>query len=132
MRGSELSTSVVKCSEGLNNRVYILLEYIYRSNEVRCLCGCFFHHIFYIFFWFYLVSLYIWFMFCTLLSNFVNYINYVFLLLCLCILIAMYAPFWVFCFMVLFCVLFLCKCVMYYCHRVSTQLQLTNTPYNHH
>jgi len=29
-----------------------------------------------------------------------------------------------FCF-VLFCVLFVCKCVLYYCHRVATQLQLT-------
>jgi hypothetical protein len=32
----------------------------------------------------------------------------------------------VFCFIVLFYVLFVCKCVLYYCHRVATQLQLTN------
>jgi hypothetical protein len=44
----------------------------------------------------------------------------------LCILIVMYVPFCVFCFIVLFCVLFVCKCVLYYCHRVATQLQLTN------
>jgi hypothetical protein len=27
---------------------------------------------------------------------------------------------------VLFYVLFACKCVLYYCHRMTTQLQLTN------
>ena len=48
---------------------------------------------------------------------------YVYALLCLCIPIVMYVLFCVFCFIVLFCVLFLCKCVMYYCHRVSTQMQ---------
>jgi len=30
---------------------------------------------------------------------------------------------------VLFYVLFACKCVLYYCHRVLTQMQLTNISY---
>ena len=32
----------------------------------------------------------------------------------------------VLCLIVLFYVLFVCKCVLYYCHRVSTHLKLTN------
>jgi hypothetical protein len=43
---------------------------------------------------------------------------------CLCIPTVMYVPFLVFCFIVLFRVLFVCKCVLYYCHRVTTQMQL--------
>ena len=67
-------------------------------------------------------------MFCMLLFNFVNY---VLLLLCLCILFVMHVLFCVFCFIVLLCVLFVCKCVPYYCHLVSTQLQLTNILYHY-
>jgi len=33
-------------------------------------------------------------------------------------------------FNVLFYILFVCKCVLYYCHWASTQLQLTNTSYH--
>jgi len=45
------------------------------------------------------------------------------------ILIVMYVPFLLFCLIVLFCVLFVCKRVLYYLHRVSTQLQVTNISY---
>jgi hypothetical protein len=44
------------------------------------------------------------------------------------ILIVMYVLFCVF-YLVLFGIFFVCKCVPYYCHRVSTQLQL-NISYN--
>jgi hypothetical protein len=44
---------------------------------------------------------------------------YVYILLLLCMFCSGY------CLIVLFCVLFVCKCVLYYCHRLSTQLHLT-------
>ena len=46
------------------------------------------------------------------------------------ILIVTYGPFCVFCFIVPFRLLFVCKYVLYYCHRVSTQLRLTNISCN--
>jgi hypothetical protein len=119
--------SVVKCSEGLSNKASNIIRryiYIYRSYEVCCLYGFFVYHILsysfgYIFYHFMYG--------CVFCVRLFNCVNYVFLLLCLCIVIVMYVIFGVFCFIVLFCVLFVCKCVLHCCHRVSTQLQLTNT-----
>ena len=42
----------------------------------------------------------------------------------------MYVLFCILCFIVLFYIVFVCKCVLYYCHLVATQLQLTNI--SHH
>jgi hypothetical protein len=131
MEGIELSTTVVKCSwvkwrKGHSNKVFkIVRRYIYEVSSLygtfvyqilsyHCIYGC---------------------VFCVLLFDFVNY---VLLLLCLCNLIVMYVVLCVICFTELFCVLFVCKCVLYcallccavlYCTKLSTQLQLTNISY---
>ena len=124
---SKVCTSVVKWSEGLSNRVPIIISrYIYQMRFAACMAVSFITFFSY-------SSGYIFYhcihgcMFCMLLFNFVNY---VFFILCLSILSFMYVPFWVFCFIVLYCVLFVCKCVLYYCHQVSTHLRLTTISYH--
>jgi len=104
---SEVELSVVKWSEGFSNRVSIhIRRHRYRSHEFCCLYGFFVYHILSCSFGS-ILSFYIWF---YVLYAFFNFVNYVILLLCVCILIFMYVPFCVFCFIVLFCVLFVCKC----------------------
>jgi hypothetical protein len=110
----------VKCSEGLIKRVSIIVRRYIDHMKFAAYIAVFYHILSHSFGSIFCHCMYGC-MFCMLLFNFVNYL---FLMLCLCILIAMYVPFRVFCFIVLFCVLFVCKCVLYYCHRVLTQLQI--------
>ena len=58
------------------------------------------------------------------------HLQFTYLLLCLYIFIVMYVAFWVFCLTVLFCLLFVCKCVLYCCQRVTTHLLLKNISYH--
>ena len=107
----------MKWSDGLRNRVSIIIR---RYTD---------HMKFYCFFHFLLVLLYIivymvvcFVCFCLVLCIMYSY-NYVYVFL------FFYVPFQVFCCIVLFCVLFVCKCVLYCCHRVSIQMQLSNMSY---
>ena len=109
--GNRVSTFIIRYIDHMNFAVYMALSFI-----------AFFHILVVPFF----ITVYVVVMFCMLSFNFVNY---VILLLCLCILIVTYVLFFVFRFTVLLCVLLVCKYVLYYSHRVSTQLQLTNISY---
>ena len=112
----------MKCSEGCSNRVpNIIIRYIDHMKFAAYMAFSFitFFHVLLVPFVYHCIYDC---MFCMLLFNFVNN---AFLLLYLCI-IFMCVLFCIFCFIVSFYVLFVCKCVLYYCHRVSTQLQLKN------
>ena len=85
---SEVSISVVKWSEGVSNRVSVVI----RSYEVCCLYGCFVYDILSYSFGSIFYHCIYGCMFCMPLFNFVHY---VFILLC--ILIVMYVPFWILC-----------------------------------
>jgi len=124
----------MKCSEGLSNRVFISIR-IYTDHmkfaAYMAVSLITFFLILLVLFYMIVYTVVCFVCFCLILYMTYSYCYiYVLLLLCLWILIVMYDPFWVFCFIFLFRVLFVCKCVLYYCHRVSNQLQLTNI--SHH
>jgi len=114
---------VVKCNEGLSNRVSNIIrrcvDHMKFADCVVFLFITFFHVLLIPFF----IIVYTVVCFCMLLFNFVNYVFivmfiyfncYVYKFLLLCMFCSVYSVF-----ILLFYVLFVCKCVLYYCHRVN-------------
>ena len=69
---------------------------------------------------------YVTYSYCNIMYSYCCYVMYSFV--SLGILIVMYVPFWVFCFIVLFCKLFVCKCVL--CCTVLLQPGVNPTAVN--
>jgi hypothetical protein len=102
---------------------YSSISIRYRSYEVCCLMVFSSITFFYILLVTFFIILYVFlllyifivcYVFLLLLYIFYHYVTCSFVSLCI---IIMYIPFCVFCSTVLFCVLFVCKCVLYCCHR---------------
>jgi hypothetical protein len=114
-------TSVVKWSEGLSNRVPIIIRrYIdlIKFADYMAVSFITFCHILLVLFCIVVYMVVCFVCFCLILYKYLTGI------------IVTCDPFSVFCLIMLFCVLFVCKCVPYYCRRVSSQLQLTNMSYH--
>ena len=115
-------SNVVKWSKGLSNKVSVIIRRYIDQMKFSAYTAVSFITFFHIILGLFCVIVNMV-VFCMLLSNFVNY---VFLLLCILIVMFMYS----YCYVcsvlgILFHCVVLCNCVLYYCHRVSTQLQLT-------